>query len=942
MGQPTNATHSRSLSAIEGQTLLRSSPLAQDIFPLLMTRVHVPPLPVSVVQRPHLIDSLNTGIHHRKLTLLLAPAGFGKTTLLSSWRVDPEGAGMATAWLSLDERDNDPKHFLAYLLFALQGMQFVEEFQQFFPPSPSEPLAEEILIRLLNVITSAITYDFVLILDDYHCITNAAIHRALRFLLQYSPQSMHFVIASRVQPPFALTRLRARGQLLELKSQDLRFRLEETGVFFNEVQGLALQAEEVEQLGQHIEGWITGLQLTAYALQKGKHVADLLRASSKSRHYILDYLASEVFHQQSPDFQELLLQTSILEQFNLSLCAAITDRTDEQRIGELLEQTDLFLLPLDEEEGWYRYYHLFRDFLLQMLTSQHPELLPLLHSRASAWFEQQGDFAAAIDHALAARDFPRAIELILHILPSLLDQCQVTLLLTWLFALPDTLILANPMLCQVYAWALIFSGITANVETYLQKVQLPESIHESDERQNIDTAYWETLLAAMRCYLANCQGDIPLALATSQHALQHLDKVDRHMRSLAILGAGSAFWLDAQENASIPLFEQAYKENMSVGAYPIACASAWALSKIYSTQGYLHKALACLQQALEQIEQENKASGSEPHPATGMLYMGVGEIFRQWDNADLANHYLLKGFALCQQWDATGVGGMALVDGAASLARMRFLEGKKAEAREFIAQADAIIQSYRLHFYVPLFFRIFKKRLRMEDAAHLTQVILSKVPKTSFLYELDQLVDVRLALDVSDYDRALELLAPLAELASATARPVGIIEVSLLQALAYAGKGQATRAMQLLSQALRDGAEEYHIRLFVDKGKPLAALLERALEARKKGGKDGLADFPLDFAASILASFATAGQKGYFFDTPAQASRAVPSDLVEPLSARELDVLHLIVQGYANQEIAQQLCLALCTVRWHVKNIYGKLQVHNRVQLALQAQKLHL
>lgn len=918
----------------------QSSLALQDAFPLLMTRVHIPPAPINIVGRPHLMRLLDKGVHQQKLTLLLAPAGFGKTTLLSSWHSYTAEGNRAVAWISLDERDNDPKHFLAYLLFALQGMQFVEEFQQFFPPSPSGPLAEEILIRLLNVITTAISRDFALILDDYHCITNPAIHRALRFLLKYSPQSMHFVIASRVQPPFALTPLRARGQLLELTSRDLRFRLEETDAFLNEIQGLEMKKDEIEALNQHVEGWITGLQLTAYALHKGKRFENLLKTPVKNQHYMLDYLNTEVFHQQSPEFQELLLQTSILEQFNASLCAALTQRTDEDSVRELLEQTDLFLIPLDEKEGWYRYSHLFRDFLLHTLTSQQPELLPSLHSRTSIWFEQQGDFSAAIEHSLAARNFSRTIKLILRVLPSLLDQCQVTILLKWLFALPDEIILARPVLCQVYAWALIFSGITTNVETYLQKVQLQENIDEAGEQQNIDASYWETLLAVMRCYLANCQGNIPLALTNSHHALQHLTRVDRHMRALAVLGAGSAFWLDSQENASIPLFEQAYMENMAAGAHPIACACAWALSKIYSTQGYLHRALACLQEALERIEQENKGRATDPHPAIGMLYMAMGEIFRQWDNLDLALHYVSKGFELCQRWDATGVGGMALVDGAASLARMRFLQREKAEALELITRADSLIQNYRMHFYVPLFFRIFKKRLRMEDGAHLTQVILSKVPKTSFLYELDQLVDVRLALDVHDFDRALSILAPLAELAKMAARPVGLIEVSLLQALAYMGKGQADHAIQLLSQALQDGAEEYHIRLFVDKGKPLFTLLHLTLEKRKHGR--AMVDFPLDFANSILASFETAGQNGYFFNTQPVSNKATAPHLLEPLSTRELDVLHLIVQGRTNQEIAQQLCLALCTIRWHIKNIYGKLQVHNRVQLTLQAQKLDL
>ncbi len=927
------------ISKIENPLLSFSS--SPDAFPLLMTRVHVPPVPINLVARPQLISTLDKAIRQCKLTLLLAPAGSGKTTLLSAWRTAAPGVSMPTAWVSLDERDNDPKHFLAYLLFALQRVQFIEELQQFFPPVPSEPLAEELLIRLLNVITSSITYDFALILDDYHSISSPIVHRALRFLLQHSSPSMHLVISSRVQPPFELTKLRAQGLLWELTSQDLRFSRKEVAAFLNETMGLELEEREIEELDQQTEGWITGLQLAAYTLQKHKRAGTSLETFSRNRRYILDYMATEVFFRQPLELQELLLQTSILEQFNLSLCAAVTGQTNMQLLSALLQQTDIFLIRLDEkEEGWYRYNRLFRDFLFHMLISQHTADTPNLYQRAGAWFEQQGDIPSAIENALAARDFQHAIDLIFRIIGPLLDQCQVALLLKWLFALPDECILESPRLCLVYAWALVFSGITTNVEAYLHKVRLPEIGDERGRQQDIDAAYWQTLMAAMRSYLANCRGDIQQALATSHYALQHLRQVDRHMRTLAILGAGSACWLDGQEAAAIPLFEQAYAENVAVGAWPIAFTAAWALSKIYVAQGYLHKGLACLQQAFEQVERDPAGDNPNLHPSVGMLYMSMGGIFFQWDNINLANHYLLKGLELCQRWDATGVGSMALVDGAINLARMRFLQGKKAEAHEFMALADSAIQHYSLHFYIPLLFKVFRKLLLALSDPQLTYFILSKVPKTSYLYELDQLIEVQLALDVSDFDRASDLLAPLSDQVNVTKRPVNLVEVSLLQALISRGKGQKDQAIQSLSKALSEGSEQYQIRRFVDKGEPLAILLEQTIEARQKDNGSNLANFSLDFTTSILAAFERLGRKGYSSVAPSHQPNV--SRLLEPLSVREVDVLHLVVQGNTNQEIAQQLSLALCTVKWHVKNIYGKLQVHNRVQLVHQAQKFGL
>lgn len=350
-----------------------------ETFPLLTTRVHVPPVPLNLVARPQLISTLDRGIRQRKLTLLLAPAGSGKTTLLSAWRAAPAGNSLPAAWLSLDERDNEPGHFLAYLLLALQGIQGADEFQRCAPDVSSEPLSEEALIRLLNAIASSITYDFVLVLDNYQAIAHPAIHRALAFVLQYAPRSMHLVIASRVQPPFSLIRLRAQGQLWEMTGQDLRFDAEETALFLNTTMGLQLASHEAEELHQQSEGWITGLQLAACTVQTQQRAGSLAQILVGQRRYVFDYLASEVFARQTPEMQELLLQTATLERFTPALALAVAGQEQEPLLCGLLERTDLFLLRLDEEgEEWYRYHHLFRAFLLSMLRARRSGAVPPL------------------------------------------------------------------------------------------------------------------------------------------------------------------------------------------------------------------------------------------------------------------------------------------------------------------------------------------------------------------------------------------------------------------------------------------------------------------------------------------------------------------------------------------------------------------------------------
>jgi len=436
--------------------------------PLLTTKLYIPLVRPELVSRPRLIERLNAGLH-RKLTLVSAPAGFGKTTLLSEW---VGGCERPVAWLSLDESDSDPARFFTYLIAALQRVDpGIGQGAQAMMQSPQPPPPEVLLTALINDIAAA-SQPFLLVLDDYHLITALAIHQLLAFLLEHQPPQMHLVIATREDPPLPLSRLRARGQTVEIRQADLRFTPEETADFLRRVTQADLSSADVAALQQRTEGWIAGLQLAALSIRGHEDVQRLVQSFTGSHRYILDYLMDEVFQQQSADVQDFLLRTSILDRFTAALCDAVAERDDSRQVLLALEQANLFIVPLDESRQWYRYHRLFADLLRhrsQMAGLQG--LVPHLHRQASQWYEANGFPAEAVHHALAGSDWERAATLIQDLSSMMLKRGEVVTLLGWFQALPDEVVLANPRLCYEYSWPLILSDRIDAAEPYLARAE---------------------------------------------------------------------------------------------------------------------------------------------------------------------------------------------------------------------------------------------------------------------------------------------------------------------------------------------------------------------------------------------------------------------------------------------------------------------------------------
>ena len=644
--------------------------------PLLQTKLYIPPARPELVPRPRLIGRLSAGLG-RKLTLISAPAGFGKTTLLSEWlhrrgAVTQRGwaqaaAPLHVAWLSLDESDNAPAHFLAYFIAAIQtihqdiGQSVVAALQS----SQSLPI-QALLTTLINEI-AAMPERSTLVLDDYHLITAQPIHDGLAFLLDHLPPQLHLVIATRADPPLPLARLRARGQLTELRQSDLRFTTDEAAAFLNRVMGLNLSPDHVTALESRTEGWIAGLQMASLAMQAHvstqgqENVAGYIRAFTGSDRYILDYLIEEVLQRQPESVQTFLLQTSILNHLTGTLCDAVTSSLLEghgedagQAMLERLERVNLFIIPLDNERRWYRYHRLFADLLRSRLHRTHPNLAPTLHRRASKWFEQEGLISQAIGHALNAQDFERAAHLIEQNAEVTLMQGEVATFLRWVAALPDDRIRARPSLCVLHAWMLLLSG---------QPLEVIESrLQDAD----VDDELVMGRITALRALIVAFQGQLSRAAELFRQALAQLPQEDRFIRDF-VTWILSVSQLSGDDGAADhQAMDEVLRTSQKTGNVMIAVMIMCNQAELYMRQGQLHQAAVIYRRALELA---TDARGQR-RPIAGQALIGLGELHREWNDLDAATRYLTDGIQLTDQW--TEVGSL---EAYIALARVRQARG---------------------------------------------------------------------------------------------------------------------------------------------------------------------------------------------------------------------------------------------------------------------------
>ena len=914
-----------------------SQPVERSLFPILTAKIRVPHPRPTFISRPRLLTRLDTGLNSA-LTLLSAPAGCGKTTLLVDWLRHTQ---CPVAWLALDATDNDPYSWLRYLIAALQSMiPGVGNTVLALLHLPKPPSYETLIATLLNDL-AALEAESMLVLDDYHLVHSSVVHQAVTFMVQHMPAPLHLVIATREDPPLPLVQLRAQGILNELRADELRFRPDEAALFLRDVMGLTLTPDDVATLEARTEGWIAGLQLAALSLQGQPDVAERLLAFTGNGHALADYLVQEVLQQQSTVIQQFLLHTAILDRMCGSLCAAVLDQEPgvSQQVLEELEHANLFVFALDDQRQWYCYHHLFLDVLRRLLQQTSAEDLSRLHRRAAVWYHRHNLMIEAINHALAASDFTFAAGLIEASAEMLLMQSQIVTLLTWLTALPPDIVQAHPRLSLLLACVFLFTGRIEAVEPFLNHVE--QTLHHHPH--TMDATQQNRLqgeVAALRAFMLLLQCDATQAIKLARQAVHNLP-TSSFLQRITIWTLGTAYMSEGDLRAASQTFAQVVASSQASHNSMMTLIALSQLAEVHIWQGQLRQAETLYRQALQVARNHSGV----PLPASSMAYIGLSVILREWNDLPGALEMLQKGLALCRQWGEQG-----LFDAYASLARVHQARHDWDAAfdalqhmKELVyrltlpVQSLALVSAYEIRFWLA--------HGELTAARQVAEQMISEEEiAIKQLREIVQLTRIRLRLALMQNEPPGTTLDPiLAELhalrraASTAERISSVVECYILEALAFSCQQNRDAALAALEQALTLAQPEGYIRLFVDEDAPMAHLLDayHPTEVKLVEYRNTLLNA---FPASHLLS-ATSSPGGL---PPVDPVSPDTDTLIEVLSEREFEVLCLIADGLSNREIAERLVVSMGTIKTHVRNIYGKLGVNSRTRAVARARKLRL
>jgi LuxR family transcriptional regulator, maltose regulon positive regulatory protein len=915
------------------------SPGSLPALPLLATKLYLPAWRAGLVLRPRLVARLREHGEER-LTLISAPPGFGKTTLLAEWLAGAKGDRRSAGWVSLDPGDNDPALFWSYAIAALQrarpglGAGAMARLR-----SPQPPAIEEVLAALINEIDAG-DGDVTLVLDDFHVIEAEAIHQAVAFLLDHLPARLRIIVASRTDPPLPLARLRARGQLVELRAADLRFTAREASAFLNRAMRLGLSAADVTTLEERTEGWIAGLQLAALSMRGREDISGLLAAFSGDNRFVADYLVEEVLQRQPHDVRSFLFETSILERLSGPLCDAVTGGGGSVDLLERLERGNLFIVPLDDGRRWYRYHHLFADVLRARARVQDPDRYRTLHQRASAWFEGAGYTADAIRHALAAGAVGHAADLIHAEWPSMERSGHFATWLAFVRELPEAVIRPRPGLVMGYAWALLSAGELEcgeerlrQVEWWLESAAVPgaQPGDSADASIGADEALLRTLpveLATARTYLAQARGDVAATVVHAREVLELVPEGDPLARGRGAALLGLAFWASGDLDAAFRTFAASMEGLQRAGDSLSAIGGSFVLGDMLVARGRLREAAATYEHSLARAARERVPS----FPGLLELHVGLAELHRERGDLNAAERHLRSAGELREGLGHPGNPSRFYA------ARARVLEAR----REMVGALELLDEAERHRIRSPLpdvrpvpamRARILTALGRLDEAgAWVERAGVTADDEPTYMREFDHLTLARLLLArhaagsaasaLSDAGGLLRRLLPAAQ---AGGRTGSVIEILTLAALVHQAEGDTPRALAALEQALTLAEPEGFLRVFVDEGQPLRRLLRHAA-AR------GLAE---EDVRRVLTAFDASLR-------PPPALRPAAAGLTRPLTRREIEILRLMAGGMQNQEIATQLFISTSTVKRHVANAYGKLDVGNRTAAVARANELNL
>ncbi len=864
-----------------------------------------------MVPRPRLIERLNEGLQRkRKLTVVCASAGSGKTTLVTEWLA---ACGQPAAWLSLDEGDNERSRFLSYLLSALRqtdasiGEGVFGLLQSSHPPS-----SELIVAALINELVT-LSRPFILVLDDYHAVHSKPIEDIVGLLIERMPAQMHLVMTTREDPRLPLARLRARDQLTEVRAADLRFTSAETETFLNQAMGLNLSQENISLLEYRTEGWIAGLHLAALSLQGHEDAAGFVRSFTGSHYHVLDYLVEEVLQQQDAAIQHFLLRTSVLNRMCGPLCDAVLRRNGGestapsscgQHILEYLERANLFIVPLDNGRRWFRYHHLFADLLRQRLERG---AAAELHTRASEWYEEQGFELEAFQHAVAAHDVERAGRLVEGGGMPLIFKGAVNPVLQWLASMPEKELNANPSLWVIYASALLMAGQITGIESKLQAAEA--AIRGAEETDKIRDMIGH--MASIRATLAVSKHDAETVLTESRRALAYLHPGNLPVRTATTWTLGYAYQLKGDRAAAGKAYDEALSISHKIGHVMIAVMSSVGLGLIQEADNLLFAASETYKRVLAM-------AGEPPLPAACETHLGLARIHYEWNDLNAAERHGKLAVQLARQLEQTD----RAVAGEVFLARLKLARGEASGASAALAEAEHFA---RLHHFVNQLPQI---------AALQVQVLLRQgnVPAAAELAQKHELQPslARVRMAQGDASAALAVLAPLRRNAEAKGWADELLTATVLQSLALHVQGETRKAERTLSEALTMAEPGGFTRIFVDEGIAMERLLRKAAAGNATP----------EYAVRLLSAFEAEAEKRERKLGRREAQPAEP--LIDPLSDRELEVLNLIAGGLSNHEISERLFLALSTVKGHNRVIFDKLQVARRTEAVARARELGL
>jgi len=866
----------------------------------------------------------------RKLSLISAPAGFGKSMLLSEWvaTLKRNQSEHRVAWVSLDENDNDPARFFSYVVTAVlraDGMEeTVGEGLLSMLQSPQAPPLTDILTALINTVAE-ISDKLIIILDDFHEIEAETVIKAVAFLIENSPPQLHVVIATRDDPLLPLAHLRAQGHMTELRAADLRFLSSEIAQFISQVGGYQLSSDELDALETRSEGWIVGLQLAAVSIQGHQYSEKPIETFSGSHRFVLDYLIEEVLDQQSDKVKSFLLRTSILNRFTSSLCEAVTDQENGQETLQKLERANLFIIPLDDERCWFRYHHLFADALRMRLYQTQAEDEAVLHLRASEWFEQNGNADEAIEHALQAKDFSRAAQLLDDHIEGILQRGEYARTWGWLDAIPDEYVFSKPDLGIASAWYSFASGDLDQAEQNLLAVekQLRADLPSVSKQTDVDSLLGR--VEAVRAFVASYRGDIAGIIRHANLALDLLPPNELGWRSMTSVALGDSYGMTGDMNAAYKARVEALEASKESGDIYLMLISAMKLAVTFRMRGQLQRVI--------DICQENfalaTARGVSRIMVVGWLLAVWAEVLVETNNLDEALNKGIEGVEITKQGDDIAMIGWSQL----CLSRILYSRGDLDGADNILRELEGASLEHDMPPFVAAMTSAWRVRLLLArnklDAANqwVEARSLHIDDEITQLTESMYIVFARVLLAEGQVENAIYLLERLMGMAEAVSRISSAIKILLLQALAFQAKGDLEAALEKIEQALRYAKPGGFVYVFVDEGPALARLLYEIAERNVMP----------EYVQQLLFAFPTisAGE-----EADSLKSTTALVNAVEHLSARELDVLELLAEGMSRQDIAAELVLSLNTVKVHVRNIYSKLDVHNQMNAVAKARGL--